>query len=39
MSPATRKPSAPVQLIVCDDHALFREGLAGLIDAQPDLSR
>lgn len=27
----------PVRVLLVDDHALFREGLAGIIDAQPDL--
>ncbi len=26
------------RVLLCDDHDLFREGLAGLIDAQPDLT-
>ncbi len=28
--------TTPVQIIVCDDHALFREGLSRLLDEQPD---
>ena len=28
--------TTPVRIIVCDDHALFREGLARLLDEQPD---
>lgn len=28
--------TTPVQLIVCDDHALFREGLSRLLDEQDD---
>ncbi|MFQ5578227.1 MAG: response regulator transcription factor, partial [Anaerolineae bacterium] len=27
----------PAQIILADDHELFREGLAGLVNAQPDL--
>ena len=26
-----------MKILLVDDHSLFREGLAGLIDAQPDL--
>ncbi|MBS1251477.1 MAG: Transcriptional regulatory protein LiaR [Anaerolineales bacterium] len=27
----------PVEVLVVDDHALFREGLVGILNAQPDL--
>lgn len=29
--------TSPARIILAEDHELFREGLAGLIDAQPDL--
>jgi len=29
--------TTPVRILLADDHELFREGLAGLINAQPDL--
>lgn len=29
---------APARLLLVDDHELFREGLAGLVNAQPDLT-
>lgn len=29
--------TSPARVLLADDHELFREGLAGLIDAQPDL--
>lgn len=28
---------APISVLLADDHALFREGLAGIINAQPDM--
>jgi len=36
MNKASRLPRR-MRLVLADDHALFREGLAGLINAQPDL--
>ncbi|GGQ08768.1 response regulator [Streptomyces roseolilacinus] len=30
--------SAPLRVLVCDDHALIRAGLSTIIDAQPDLA-
>ncbi len=31
------KPMQRVRVLLADDHALFREGLAGIINAQPDM--
>jgi two-component system response regulator NreC len=36
-SPAVAATGAPVRLLIVDDHALVREGLASLIHAQPDM--
>ena len=30
-------PTMPARILLVDDHELFREGLAGLVNAQPDL--
>lgn len=31
-------PNAPTRILLVDDHELFREGLAGLVNGQPDLT-
>lgn len=31
-------PAQPARILLVDDHELFREGLAGLVNAQPDLT-
>jgi two-component system, NarL family, nitrate/nitrite response regulator NarL len=31
------KPSNPVRILIADDHALFRDGLRRLLEAEPDL--